>query len=137
MTIILSGSGTFNTPYHLEFKDDPYVKQIALINYDFMYDKLPPFLENFNSQLAKLSFYKLEVLVMRDLSNVVQWIEKANRTMFNHYHIKACLYLIENQFFEPEAGVFKQKRKSFPLESIFFEAFPEMYATLLSYIRAR
>jgi hypothetical protein len=67
-----------------------------LINFDFFYDKLPPFLENFNSQLSKLSFYKLEVMVMRDLNNVVQWIEKANKTMFNHYHIKAVLYLIEN-----------------------------------------
>lgn len=74
---------------------------------------------------------------MRDLNNVVQWIEKANKTMFNHYHIKAVLYLIENQFHEPELGVFRQKRKSFPLESIFFEAFPEMYLTLLRYIRAR
>ena len=33
---------------------------------------------------------------MRDLNNVVSWIEKANKTMFNHYHIKAILYLIEN-----------------------------------------
>jgi hypothetical protein len=74
---------------------------------------------------------------MRDLNNVVNWIEKANKTMFNHYYIKAVLYLVENQFHEPEVGLYRQKRRSFPLESIFFEAFPEMYLTLLRYIRAR
>lgn len=74
---------------------------------------------------------------MRDLGNVVGWLEKANRAMFNHFNIKCVLYIIENQYTEVEGGVFKQKRRSFPLETIFFEAFPEMYRTLLSYLKAK
>lgn len=34
-------------------------------------------------------------------------------------------------------GVFKQKRRSFPLESIFIDAFPEMFVTLLNYLKAK
>jgi|TARA_B110000285_G_C14901717_1_gene503597 hypothetical protein len=75
--------------------------------------------------------------VLRDLGNVVAWLEKANRAMFNHFNIKCVLYIIENQYTEVEGGVFKQKRRSFPLETIFFEAFPEMYRTLLSYLKAK
>jgi hypothetical protein len=33
--------------------------------------------------------------------------------------------------------VFKQKRRSFPLESVFFYAFPEMFETLLAYLKAK
>lgn len=60
MPILLSGSGTFNHPYRLDFEVDAMIKSIALIKFDFFKDKLPVFLENFNSQLNKLSFFKLE-----------------------------------------------------------------------------
>lgn len=60
MPILLAGNGTFNHPYTLDFINDPYVKSLALIKYSFFKDKLHVFLENFNSQLAKLSFFKLE-----------------------------------------------------------------------------
>lgn len=74
---------------------------------------------------------------MRDLRSVVAWLEKANRAMFNHFGIKAVLYIIENQYTEIEGGIFKQKRRSFPLESIFFDCFPEMYRSLLRYVKAK
>jgi hypothetical protein len=45
--------------------------------------------------------------VLRDLGNVVAWLEKANRAMFNHFNIKCVLYIIENQYTEVEGGVFK------------------------------
>lgn len=100
MPILLAGNGTFNHPYVLDFINDPYVKSLALIKYSFMSDKLPVFLENFNSQLAKLSFFKLERQLMRDLGNVVKWLEQANKTFFNHFNIKCVLYIIENQYQE-------------------------------------
>lgn len=74
---------------------------------------------------------------MRDLTNVVEWIEKANLTMFNHFDVKAVLYVIENQYTEIDGGQFKQKRRSFPLETIFFDAFPEMYLNLIRYVKQR
>ena len=67
MPILLSGSGTYNHPYKLDFEEDAYVKSMPLIKMEFFKENLPIFLENFNSQLNKLSFYKLEVQVMRDL----------------------------------------------------------------------
>jgi len=75
--------------------------------------------------------------VNRDILLIVELIEKANASLFKHYHIKAVLSVVENQFTELEAGLYKQKRRSFPLESIFYDSFPEMYKQLLSYINAR
>lgn len=47
------------------------------------------------------------------------------------------LYIVENQYNEVEAGVIKQKRRSFPLESLFFDAFPDMFLTLINYIKSK
>lgn len=107
MPILLSGSGTFNNPYNLDHTNDVFAKSLVLIKFDFFKDKLPVFLENFNTQLSKLSFYKLRWQVMRDLSSTVRWLEKANATMFNHFGIKCVLYIVENQYQEVEGGVFK------------------------------
>lgn len=74
---------------------------------------------------------------MADLSKTVQWLERANQTMFNHFGIKCVLYLVENQYKEVELGKFRQTRRSFPLESIFFEAFPEMFESLLDYVKQK
>lgn len=57
--------------------------------------------------------------------------------MFNHFGVKAVLYIIENQYIEVEKGIFYQKRRSFPLETIFFDGFPDMFYALLRYIRAK
>ena len=57
--------------------------------------------------------------------------------MFNHFNIKCCLYIIENQNKEIEEGVVIQKRRSFPLETVFFDAFPEMYQKMLAYVKGR
>jgi len=137
LPILLSGAGTFNHPYKLDYEEDTYAKALTLIQFDFLSEKLPVFLENFNSQLSKLSFLKLETQVMRDLQKTVRWLEKANSALFQHFNIKCVLYIVENQYTEVQGGVFKQKRRSFPLESIFFDAFPEMFSTLLRYIKAK
>lgn len=61
----------------------------------------------------------------------------ANKCIFNHFGVKAVVYVVENQYKEVEDGVWKQKRRSFPLETIFFEACPDMYRALLRYIKLR
>ena len=107
MPVVLAGNGTFNHPYQLDFQNDSYVKSIVLIHFTFLKDKLPIFLQNFNTQLSKLSFYKLQPQVTRDLYKTVQWVERANRFMFNHFNIKGSLYILENQTKEVEIGVFR------------------------------
>ena len=49
MPILLSGSGTFNNPYNLDYINDVFAKSLVLIKYEFFKDKLPVFLENFNT----------------------------------------------------------------------------------------
>jgi hypothetical protein len=49
MPILLSGSGTFNNPYNLDHTNDVFAKSLVLIKFDFFKDKLPVFLENFNT----------------------------------------------------------------------------------------
>lgn len=140
MDVLLAGAGTYNHPYHLDYQKDPYVKSIVLMNQSYLKKKLPPFLENFNSELGKLSFYKLHAVVESDLMSVVKWLERANRLMFNHFNVKAVLYLCENttvQTADDDFKSFKQVRKSFPLESIFIDSFPKVFTELLSYVKLR
>ena len=61
-----------------------------------MKDKLTPFLENANSQLVNLSFRKLGPTLMSDLNDVVRWIERTNKSMWNHFNVKCVLYICEN-----------------------------------------
>ena len=108
-----------------------------MIKYDFLWDKLPIFFENFNSQLSKLSFFKLEAQVMSDLFKIVSWLENANRALFHHFDTKAVLYIAENIYEEVDVGTYEQKRRSFPLESLFFLNFPDMYKQLVAYVRQK
>ena len=71
---------------------------------------------------------------MRDLSDAIEWVEMGNKTLFNPLDTKAILYLFENSYQEVEGGSFKQRRRSLPLESIVFEAFPEMFQNLIKFI---
>ena len=96
MPILLAGSGSANHPYRVDFVDDAYVKSLVLINYEFLKDKLTPFLENANSQLGKLSFHKLRPTLASDMNNIVRWIERTNKSMWNHFNVKCVLYICEN-----------------------------------------
>lgn len=71
---------------------------------------------------------------MKDLFDVIEWVEVGNRTLFNPENTKATLYLFENSYQEVQGGSFKQKRRSLPMESIVFEAFPDMYKNLIKLI---
>ena len=44
---------------------------------------------------------------MQDIRNVVHWVEKANRSLFKIFGVKAVIYIIENQYTEVETGIFK------------------------------
>lgn len=48
-TILLAGNGELNNPYYIDYTNDSYAKSIALIQFGFFKDKLPVFMENFNS----------------------------------------------------------------------------------------
>ena len=59
--ILMAGSGTFSSPYKLEYEEDTLAKSVVLLKFEFFKDKLPIFFENFNSELSKLSFFKLQI----------------------------------------------------------------------------
>jgi hypothetical protein len=103
---MLSGCGTFNSPYYLNFENDPYAKALVYLREDRMKKDLPLFFNNLNGLLSKLSFFKLPVQVMKDLSDIIAWIEVGNKTLFNPENTKACLYLFENSYQEVEGGSF-------------------------------
>lgn len=58
LTILLAGNGTLNTPYKLNFLDDPLAKSIVYLDIATLKSKLPPFFENLNTLLDKLCFFK-------------------------------------------------------------------------------
>lgn len=121
----------------MDFVNDALIKSLVLIDFQFFKDKLPIFFENLNSHFARLNFYQTDHQVNRDITKIIELIEKANKSLFKHYHIKAVLSIVENQLTEIQHGVFRQKRRSFPIESIFYESFPEMFKSLLSYINSK
>ena len=85
-----------------------------------------------NTLLAKLSFYKFTRHAMSDLSEVVDWIELGNKTLFNPLDTKATLYLFENSYEETgDDQGFVQKRRSFPMEAVVFESFPDVFKALI------
>ena len=98
INLMLSGCGTFNSPYYLNFENDPYAKALVYLNEDKMKKDLPLFFNNLNGLLSKLSFFKLGVQTMKDLSDVIAWIEVGNKTLFNPQNVKATFFLFENSY---------------------------------------
>jgi hypothetical protein len=137
LTLLLGGSGTFNSPYYLNFEEDALAKSVVYFHQATLRNKLPLFFENLNSLLSKLSFFKFTRIAMRDLSEVIEWIEMGNKTLFNPLDVKATLYLFENSYQQVEGGSFKQRRRSFPMESIVLESFPEMYKSLVKFVQQK
>ena len=98
MTLMLAGNGTLSTPYQANFLDDCLAKSLVYLNKELLAAKLPEFFENLNTLLDKLCFYKFNRQTMKDLSDVVEWIELGNRTLFNPVDTKMTLYLFENSY---------------------------------------
>jgi len=71
------------------------------------------------------------------LSEVIDWVEMGNKTLFNPLETKATLYLFENSYHGVEGGSFKQRRRSFPLESVVLESFPELYTSLIRFVKTK
>jgi hypothetical protein len=44
MTLLLAGNGTMESPYRLNFLDDPLAKSLVYLDKETMKVKLPPFL---------------------------------------------------------------------------------------------
>ena len=61
-------------------------------------DNVPLFFANLNTLLSKLSFYKLNRQAMKDLADVVDWIDSGNKALFNKAGVKATIYLFENAY---------------------------------------
>lgn len=137
ITLLLAGRGTFNSPYYLNFENDSLAKSIVYFHKMTLKDQLPLFFENLNTLLAKLSFYKFSGQAKKDLGEVIDWIELANKTLFNPLDTKCTLYLFENSYKDLVADDFSQKRRSFPMESIVFESFPDVYSSLINFIQSK
>lgn len=63
-------------------------------------DQLPLFFENLNTLLAKLSFFKFANQAISDLTEIIDWIELGNKTLFYPLDTKATLYLFESSYKE-------------------------------------
>lgn len=74
---------------------------------------------------------------MKDLSDVIEWIELGNQTLFSSSHVKMTLYLFENSYQEVQGGSFKQRRRSLPLEAPVFEAFPDLFKKLVRFVQLK
>lgn len=135
LCLMLAGNGTFETPYNLRFEEDSLAKSLVHLNPFLLKSELPPFFENLNTLLAKLSFYKFPRQAMRDLDEVIEQIDLANKSLFTPLDLKATLYLFENCYQCVAGGNFKQRRRSLPLEPLVFEAFPRVFKSLICFVQ--
>lgn len=134
ITLLLAGNGTISTPYKLNFLDDPLAKSLVYLNKGVLSVKLPPFLQNLNTLLDKLCFYKFNRQTMKDLNDVVEWIELGNKTLFTPLGVKMQFYVFENSYQEISGGSFRQRRRSMPLENEVFEAFPALFKKVIQHV---
>ena len=116
MILLLSGSGSFNNPYHINYEHDPYVKSILFLNKQELRNKLPMYFENLDSLLERLSFYHFSGQTLKDLDTLLELIEFGNKHLFFPINAKQTLYLFENKI-RKDGG---QKRMSFPIDTKFF-----------------
>lgn len=137
MTLLLSGNGTMGTPYQLDFLNDPLAKSLVYLNKNLLKNKLPPFFQNLNTLLDKLDFFKFNRQTMKDLNDVVEWIDIGNRTLFNQIDVKMQLYIFENSYQEVAGGSFRQRRRSMPLDCEVFEAFPQVFKRLIQHTQLK
>ena len=74
---------------------------------------------------------------MKDLSEVLEWIELGNKALFNTLDVKMTLYMFENSYQEVQGGSFRQRRRSMPLESAAFDAFPDLFKKLIKFVQLK
>jgi len=133
MTMLVSGLGSFNSPYHLNHMEDPYIKQIVLFNYKFLKDKLPIYFDYLNGLLHKLSFLSFTGQILKDLDQVVEWVEYGNEHIFSALNLKLTLYLFENMYKTSENSL--QKRRSFPMDQMLLNSFPHAFKKLIRFVK--
>lgn len=117
--------------------DDPLAKSLVYLDKATLKNRLPPFLQNLNTLLDKLNFFKFNRQTMKDLNDVVEWIDIGNRTMFNQVGVKMQLYVFENSYQEVVGGSFRQRRRSMPIENEVFETFPALFKRLIQHIQLK
>lgn len=135
--MLLAGNGTMDSPYKLNFLDDPVAKSLVYLDKDSLKTKLPPFLQNLNTLLDKLDFFKFNRQTMKDLNDVVEWIDIGNRILFNSIGVKMQLYVFENSYQEVVGGSFRQRRRSMPIDNEVFETFPSYFKKLIQHIQLK
>ena len=134
---MLAGNGTLATPYRVDFLGDPLAKSLLYLDKERLQKRLPAFFENLNSLLDKLCFYKFNRQTMKDLAEVIEWIELGNKALFNTLDVKMTLYMFENSYQEVQGGSFRQRRRSMPLESAAFDAFPDLFKKLIKFVQLK
>jgi hypothetical protein len=76
-------------------------------------------------------------MTMRDLDQIIEWVEMGNKSLFNPLDCKATLYIFENFYQETENGSFRQKRRSLPLDPLVFESFQDLFKELIRFVQGR
>lgn len=74
---------------------------------------------------------------MKDLEDVLEWIDMGNKVLFNPLEVRMSLFLFENTYTPMEGGSFKQKRRALPMELLVFEAFPDLFKTTIKFIQSK
>ena len=70
------------------------------------------------------------------MKQILEWIDLANKSLFQPLKIHVTLWLFENSFVKVE-GKLVQRRRSLPIESAYLQAFPDIYKRLIGFIKSK
>mmetsp|Transcript_43058 Transcript_43058/g.50497 ORF Transcript_43058/g.50497 Transcript_43058/m.50497 type:complete len:460 (-) Transcript_43058:107-1486(-) len=109
-----SGFGTYYYPYTINI-NDPLLKSVARLFHDQRLQKeYSKFCENLNFLVNRISFFDFPHTAFRCISEMLEYIHKMNRSMFNVNRMKIYLYVTETKL-QKDKEYDREYTKKFPL----------------------
>jgi len=97
LIILISGTGTYNNPYNLEYQNDPLVKSVLLLNKKELRNVLPLYFENLDALLRRMNFYHFTGQTIKSLNTLLDHIDYGNKHLFYPINVKCTFYVFENK----------------------------------------
>ena len=137
ITLLSGGNGSLSTPYKINYLNDPLAKSLVYLDPTTLKSKLPYFFQNLNTLLDKLCFFKFNRQTMKDLTDVIEWVELGNKTLFKPVDCKMQLYVFENSYKQMANNECIQRRRSMPVDPTVFDNFPAVYKRLIQHVQMK
>ena len=109
-----SGYGTYYYPYTINIGDPLLKSIIRLFHNQNLQKEYPKFWEQLNLLVHRISFFDFPTTTFRCISEMLEYIHKINRNLFQKNRMKLFLYITETKL-NNHKEYEKEYKKKFPL----------------------